>query len=325
MAPRRIAILAFPGLQSLDLFGPAEVFATADRLAGGGEYRVEIVGPSDGPLTTSSGIGIVPHRSIARERGPLDTLVVAGGLGMVRGLEYEPLIAWIRRAAGRARRVASVCNGSFLLARAGLLDGRRATTHWAWCDELRRRHPEIAVEDEPIFVRDGSIYTSAGVTAGIDLSLALVEEDLGSEAALEVARWLVLFLKRPGNQAQFSTQLAGQAARRPTLRDLQGWVADHLDADLSVPALAERACMSPRNFARVFQREVGLTPGAYVEAVRLERARVALETTDAAVEEVARTCGFGTVESLRRAFARRLGLSPSEYRNHFRPRLRDAA
>ena len=323
--PRCIAIVAFPGIQALDLFGPSEVFSMADRITGGGIYDIQVLGPSDEPLATSSGIRMLPHRAIAGHRGRIDTLMVAGGLGVVHALEDDRLVDWIGRTAKRARRVASVCNGAFLLARAGLLTGRRATTHWASCSELRRRHPEIAVETEPIFVRDGNVYTSAGVTAGIDLSLALVEDDLGPEVALEVARWLVLFLQRPGSQSQFSTQLAGQAPLREALRELQRWIAGHLDRNLSVPVLAERAFMSPRNFARVFQREVGLTPAAYVEAVRLERARIALESGDAQVDEIARECGFGTVETFRRTFARRLGVSPSEYRSHFRPRLRDAA
>jgi transcriptional regulator GlxA family with amidase domain len=324
-SPRRIAILAFNGIQALDLFGPSEVFSMADRIAGGGLYDIEVVGPSEEPLVTSSGIRVLPHRTTGSLRGPIDTLVVAGGLGVAGVLDDERLIAWIGRTARRAGRVASVCNGAFLLARAGLLAGRRATTHWASCAELRRLHPEIAVETDPIFVRDGDVYTSAGVTAGIDLSLALVEDDLGAELALETARWLVLFLQRPGSQSQFSTQLSGQPPQREALRELQRWIAGHLDEDLSVPKLSERAFMSPRNFARVFQREVGLTPAAYVEAVRLERARIALESSDTQIDEIARECGFGTVETLRRTFARRLGVSPSEYRSHFRPRLPAAA
>ena len=227
------------------------------------------------------------------------------------------MIDWLRLAARRSRRVASVCTGAFLLARAGLLDGRRATTHWASCDALARNYPAVTVDPDPIFVRDGNVYTSAGVTAGIDLALALVEEDLGRRAALDVARSLVLFIRRPGGQAQFSSGLAGQAAIQPGIRELQDWVSDNLDSDLSVPALAERAFMSPRNFARVFSREVGLTPAAYVESLRLERARLLLETTEMQLEEIARRCGFGTVETLRRAFGRRLRVSPSDYRSRF--------
>jgi len=210
-----------------------------------------------------------------------------------------------------------VCTGAYVLAAAGLLDGRRATTHWSWCDDLQSRHPAVTVERDPIFVVDGPVRTSAGVTAGMDLALALVEEDLGPRVALEVARWLVVFVKRPGGQAQFSVQLAGQSAERSPLRELQAWIADHIDADLSVPALAARACMSDRHFARAFKAETGMTPAVYVESLRVERARLALESGAAPIDAVAARCGFGTVETLRRAFARRLGVSPAAYRNRF--------
>jgi transcriptional regulator GlxA family with amidase domain len=316
---RRVLIVAFPGVQSLDVTGPLEVFATAAHLADGA-YHVEVVASEAGPLRTESGLRILPERALSACRGPIDTLVVAGGLGTVDARRDERLIAWLREAATRSRRVTSVCTGAFLLARAGLLDGRRATTHWLACAELARRHPEIQVEPDLIYVRDGNVITSAGVTAGIDLALALVEEDLGAEIALEVARLPVLFLKRPGGQAQFSAGLAAQAAEREPLRELQGWIADHLDADLSVPALADRALMSPRNFARAFRREVGMTPAAYVESLRVERARLVLEDGDHPVEEVARRCGFGTVETMRRAFRRRVSVSPSEYRTRFQTR-----
>jgi transcriptional regulator GlxA family with amidase domain len=228
------------------------------------------------------------------------------------------LIGALREA--RPRRTASVCTGAFLLAAAGRLDGRRVTTHWAACDELQKRHPEIQVDPEPIFVRDGDVATSAGVTAGIDLSLALVQEDAGADAARDVARWLVLFLQRPGGQAQFSAQLNRPPAEREPLRELQAWLPAHLDADLSVEALARRAFMSPRNFARAFRGEVGVTPARYVADLRLERARQELEQGALTVEEIARRCGFGTVETLRRSFRRRLAVSPGEYRQRFRTR-----
>lgn len=317
---RRIAIVAFPGIQTLDVVGPAEVFATAERLSAGGEYNVEVVARSGEPAPTSSGLSLLPQRTLGSLRGPIDTLIVAGGPGVAAALRDESLVRWIRSAATRSRRVASVCNGAFLLAAAGLLEGRRATTHWAACDELQRRHPEIAVEREPIFVRDGDVYTSAGVTAGIDLALALVEQDLGAAVARDAARWLVLFLRRPGDQAQFSGERRWRPAEREPLRDLQAWIADNLDGDLSVPALAERAFMSPRNFARAFRREIGVTPAAYVESVRLERARAELEASESSVEAVARACGFGTVETMRRAFQRRFNVSPAAYRSRFRTR-----
>ena len=309
-------ILGFPGAQVLDLTGPAEVFSIADRLKDGEAYDVRVVAPGGRPFATSGAVTIAPDGALTRGRA-LDTLVVAGG-AVDRAMMDRGLVAWIERAAARARRVASVCNGAFLLAEAGLLDGRRATTHWAAGEELRRRYPSVAVDTDPIFIRDGHVYTSAGVTAGMDLALALVEEDLGRETALEVARWLVLFVKRPGGQSQFSAQLSSQLAERHPLRELQAYVVEHPAADLSVPALAERAHMSERNFARAFRREVGMTPGAYVEAVRVDRARMLLETSDSPVEAVARECGFGTVETMRRAFARRVRVSPSDYRGRFR-------
>ena len=314
---RRVVILAFPGLQTLDVHGPAEVFSTATTLNGGEGYSLEVVATEPGPVRTSS-VALQPDGTVEGCRGPIDTLLVPGGTGVVAACEDERLVAWVRAAAARSGRVASVCTGAFLLAKAGLLDGRRATTHWSGCAELARRHPEVDVDSEPIFVRDGDVVTSAGVTAGMDLALALVEEDLGREIALEAARWLVLFVKRPGGQAQFSAQLAAQMAERQPLRELQQWIPDNLTADLSVPALASRACMSERNFARAFRAETGMTPAAYVESARLEGARIALETGGLPVDAVSRRSGFGTVETMRRAFRRRLGVSPGSYRERFR-------
>ncbi|MFL5907267.1 MAG: GlxA family transcriptional regulator, partial [Solirubrobacterales bacterium] len=245
-APRRVVILAFPGVQPLDVIGPAEVFAGADLLAGRGAYTVEVVAKDPGPVAVrSGGYGLVPKSTTARCRGPIDTLVVAGGTGVSAAERDAGLIRWIRSASRRSRRVTSVCSGAFLLARAGLLEGRTVTTHWASTAELARRHPELRVDPNPIFVRDGNVWTSAGVTSGMDLSLALVEEDLGRDIAVEIARWLVLFLQRPGGQAQFSTHLSAQLAERRPLRELQAWMADNLDADLRVEALAQRAAMSP--------------------------------------------------------------------------------
>jgi transcriptional regulator GlxA family with amidase domain len=308
---RRVVIAAFPECMSLDVVGPAEVFATA------GAYDVEVVAPDPEPFFMSNGMQVIPHAAMRDTRGPIDTLMIAGGEGTRRMATEPRVLEWTRDAAQRSRRVTSVCSGAFVLGAAGLLDGRRATTHWRYCDDLQRRHPAVAVERDPIFVVDGPVRTSAGVTAGMDLALALVEEDLGPRTALEVARWLVVFVKRPGGQAQFSAQLAGQAADRAPLRELQAWIADHLAADLSVPALAARACMSERHFARAFKAETGMTPAVYVEALRVERARLALESGAEPIEAVARRCGFGTVETLRRAFARRLGVSPGAYRDRF--------
>ncbi len=314
-----MVILAFPGVQPLDVIGPAEVFAGADAIAGGGEYTVEVVAKEPDPIVVrGSGYSLVPKNTIARCRGRIDTLVVAGGMGVRAAENDKDLIRWIRSAARRSRRVTSVCSGSFLLARAGLLEGRTVTTHWASTAELARRHPELDVDPKPIFVRDGNVWTSAGVTSGMDLSLALVEEDLGREIAVEIARWLVLFLQRPGGQAQFSSHLRTQLAERRPLRELQSWIADNLDADLRVEALAERAAMSPRNFARFFRRETGMTPAAYVEVLRVERARQLLEESGDPVDLVSARCGFGTPETMRRAFSRRVGVAPAAYRARFR-------
>ena len=313
---RRVVIVAYPGVQTLDVTGPAEVFRAASLLKPPG-YEVIVAAREDGPLRTST-VSFLPDARLDQVEGAIDTLIVAGGIGARRAEEDPALADWTAEAARRSRRVSSVCTGAFVLAKAGLLDGRRATTHWASCGDLAARYPAVKVERDPIFVRDGNVFTSAGVTAGMDLALALVEEDLGRDVALEAARWLVVFLKRPGGQAQFSAQLAAQTADRAPLRELQAWIPDHLDEDLSVPALARRACMSDRNFARAFRRETGRTPGAYVEAARVERARIALETGDLPVETIAHQAGFGTVETMRRAFRRQVGVSPIEYRTRFR-------
>jgi transcriptional regulator GlxA family with amidase domain len=313
---RSVVIVVVPGVQTLDVAGPAEAFSIATRFHGG-DYEVRVVTPDGRPARGTSGLTLGADDAIAGVRGAVDTLVVAGGEGVFAAAQDERLIAWLRDASARARRTASVCTGAFLLAAAGLLDGRRATTHWAWCDRLAERHPAVTVERDPIFVRDGDVATSAGVTAGMDLALALIEEDHGPEAALATARSLVLFVRRPGGQSQFSTALAAQPARREPLRDLQAWIIEHLDADLTVPALARRAHMSDRNFARAFRAESGLTPAAYVEAARVERARRELETTSLGVDAVAARCGFGTVETMRRAFHRRLGVNPAAYRARF--------
>jgi transcriptional regulator GlxA family with amidase domain len=316
----RVIVLAVDGTQSLDVIGPVEVFDAASRIAEGAgrpeRYAVSVVTPGGGDVALSNGLRLGAEPLPSR-RAALDTLLVAGGEGARRLRDGDAAITWLRTTAPRARRVASVCTGAFALATAGLLDGRRATTHWAWCASLAREHRGVEVDADPIYVRDGDVWTSAGVTAGMDLALALVEDDLGHEIALEAARWLVLFLKRPGGQSQFSAGLAAQAAAREPLRDLQAWLAGHLDADLSVPALAARACLSERHFARAWRAETGLTPAAYVEALRVERARALLEDGQG-VDAVARAAGFASAEVLRRVFHRRLGVGPSAYRERFR-------
>jgi transcriptional regulator GlxA family with amidase domain len=319
---RRVVIVAFPDFQLLDVTGPWEVFARTTRWlreqgrAGG--YALELAATRRGSLRSSSALSLQVPRPLARLRGGFDTLVVAGGRGVERALGDLALVAFVKGTAGRARRVASVCTGAFLLAEAGLLDRRRATTHWSACARLAARYPKVRVDPDPIFVRDGRVWTSAGVTAGMDLALALVEQDHGRDAALGVARELVLFLKRPGGQAQFSAQLRTQLAEREPLRDLQAWMADHPGADLSVEALARRAAMSPRHFARVFKHETGATPARAALAARVEAARHRLEDGDDGLEGVAAACGFGSAEVMRRAFLRTLRVGPAAYRRRFR-------
>ena len=310
---RRVVFVCFDDFEALDVTGPWEVFSIAGQERTR-KYDLVLISPDGRPVPSSGGLQFVPMHSLGACPEPIDTLVVAGGPGVDAAANHEPLISWLKRSAPGARRVCAVCTGAFLLARAGLLDGRRATTHWERCAALSRRYPTIEVDPDPIFVRDGNVYTSAGVTTGIDLALALVEEDLGSAAALAVARTLVLFVRRPGGQAQFSAGLAGQEAEQSGLRELQGWIADHLDQDLSVATLAARVHMSQRNFARVFSRSAGTSPGAYVQALRVERARMLLETTDLRLDELARRCGFRSVDALRRAVAQQLHVSPTEYR-----------
>ncbi|MEV5481273.1 GlxA family transcriptional regulator [Streptomyces sioyaensis] len=315
MEQREVLVVLFDGVQALDVSGPVEVFHGASQ-GEPGAYRIRTAGLDGTPVRTTSGLTLVPDLTLA-EAGVPHTLLVPGGQG-TRAPDPR-LIDWLRGNAHRARRKVSVCSGALLLAEAGLLDGRRVTTHWMLCETLARRFPALRVDPEPIYVRDGDVATSAGVTAGIDLALALVEEDLGRDIALAVARHLVVFLRRPGNQTQFSVQLAAQTAERRPLRDLQQWITEHPAADLSVDALADRAGLSPRHFARAFRDEVGMPPGRYVDRVRLEAARRRLEDTADGIAQVSRHCGYGTPEAMRRAFLRVLGTSPAEYRRRFQP------
>ncbi|MFD8671966.1 GlxA family transcriptional regulator [Streptomyces seoulensis] len=315
--PRTVLLVLFDDVQSLDVTGPLEVFTGAERLAPS-SYRMRTASLDGGPVRTSSGLMLVPDLALTSAPDP-HTLLVPGGAGTRR--PDPALVEWLRARAPGATRLVSVCTGALLLAAAGLLDGRRATTHWAYCDRLARDHPAVTVEPEPIYVRDAHVATSAGVTSGIDLALALVQEDLDRETALTVARHLVVFLRRPGNQAQFSAQLAAQTASREPLREVQRWITEHPEADLSVDALAIRARLSPRHFARAFTAETGTTPGRYVDRVGLEHARRLLEDTSASVEKVARASGYGTPEAMRRAFVKALGTAPAEYRRRFHPVL----
>ena len=309
-----VAIIIFDGVQSLDVTGPLEVFAHA------GGYEITTASPGGRSVRTSSGLRLAPDASLHEVASPPDLLIVPGGRAACR--RDPELGAWLRRHAREAGRLVSVCTGVFLLAEAGLLTGRRVTTHWAHCGELADQYPDISVDPEPVFIKDGNLATSAGITAGIDLALAMVEDDLGRDAALAVARELVVFLRRPGSQAQFSAQLSAQVAERAPLREVQQWIAEHPAADLSVEALAGRASLSLRHFARAFAAETGVSPGQYVGRVRIEAARRRLEDTAEGIEETARACGYGTPEAMRRAFVRTLGVSPAEYRRRFRPAAR---
>jgi transcriptional regulator GlxA family with amidase domain len=315
---RHVVLVVFPGLQGLDLVGPYEVFAAANDELGRHAYQLTVAATAPGALRTSSGLGLCADVALSDVGGPVDTLVVVGGDGTYGAVGDEVMIEQVRRLAAQTRRVASVCSGAFVLAAAGLLDGRRATTHWRVCELLAESFPTITVEPDPIYVRDGNVWTSAGVTAGMDLALALVEDDVGRDVALAIARRLVLFLRRPGNQSQFSAQLGAQLAERDGLRDAQRHVAEHPDRDCSVAALARAAAMSERNFTRCFAAEVGITPARYVERVRVEMARRLLEDTDDGVEVIARASGFGTAETMRRTFLRLVRTSPTEYRQRFR-------
>jgi transcriptional regulator GlxA family with amidase domain len=319
---REIVLLLYPDFQSLDLTGPLEVFAGAHRLVSARSrrepgYKITLLSRDGEPLSSSSGLRVIPDGSLADAPAAIDTLLIVGGPGCGAAAEDEELLEWLRGASAEARRTASVCTGAFVLAAAGLLDGRRATTHWAAAALLGQRHPQIDVDPDPIFLRDGAIWTSAGVTAGMDLALALVEQDLDREAALEIARHLVLFLRRPGNQSQFSATLSAQQPRRDALRESQRLVLEDIAGDHTVAAMAARAHMSERHFARAFRAEVGLTPARYVERVRLEAARRRLEEGGEPVAAVARACGFGTAETMRRAFLRAFHVNPAEYRRRF--------
>ncbi len=322
--PLRIALFAYPGVQALDLSGPLEMFARTTRLlrdegrAHPG-YSLAVVGTGTAPIVASSGFRFLPDVSFGSLRGGVDTLLVVGGRGVDAMLGDRAVLGWLRRMSGRVRRLGSVCTGAFLLAEAGLLDGRSATTHWSRAAELARRYPRVHVEEDRIWMRDGRVYTSAGVSAGMDLALALIEEDLGAEVALAVARAMVMYLRRPGDQSQYSAPLRLQAAETPSVRELVAWAAEHPASDLSVPALARRVGKSPRHLTRVFRKELGIAPAEAIEQLRLEAARRALQQSAAGLEEVAARCGFGSAEVLRRAFLRALHLTPSAYRARFSP------
>lgn len=309
-------MVGFPGVQALDVVGPHEVFSGASLLTNGG-YRVAVVSPEGQPVTTPTGLAFMAE-PLPDPSGPVDTLVIPGGGGVDAARSNDELVSWIRKVAASARRIVTVCTGAFLAAEAGLLDGHRATTHWAFAGRLAREFPSVTVDPDPIFIRSSdTVWTAAGVTSGIDLALSLVEDDHGTEVAQTVARWLVLYLRRPGGQTQFATPVWMPRAKRAPIREVQEAIEAEPGGPHSIDDLARRAAMSPRHFTRVFTDEVGEAPGHYVERVRTEAARRQLEESDDTVVAIAARCGFGTAETMRRNFIRRVGVPPDQYRKTF--------
>jgi len=319
---RKIVILATPTAQSLEVAGPMEVFGTANfKLREAGRHRsipyeVKLIstGPDVRIKSSMSGLQMIASAPWNRVSGEIDTLLVVGGVELWTGESNSAFLRWLRQQSKKVRRLGSVCTGAFVLAQAGLLDGRRATTHWCFTQKLREDYPKVRVDPDPIFIHDGKIFTAAGVTSGIDLCLSLVEEDLGIDIALRVARALVLFVRRSGGQHQFSTALAFQSSARIPLRELPIWIIENLNDHLSVGQLASRLGMSVRNFSRTFLRELGSTPAKYVARVRVETARRLVEDSEKGLKEIAAECGFGSVDSMERAFRLETGKAPSAFR-----------
>ena len=318
--PRTIVLLGFDGVAALDITGPYEVFSLPSYLAQDKTvppYRIVLLADQPGPVRSASGLSLIADASWRTFHDKVDTLLICGGPEMKPQQSNRQLLAWLRTMARRTRRIGSICTGAFLLAAAGLLNNRRATTHWGEVQRLAKEYKSTTVDPDAIYVKDGHVYTSAGITAGMDLALALVEEDLGREIALAVARMLVLFLKRPGGQSQFSTQLQAQAVEGKRLTDLLSWLIDHHHTPLTVEDMAVQAGMSPRTFARVFVTETGDTPALYLEKLRLEHAVRILETTGTSLDMTAQACGFTGHEQFRRAFQRHKGITPQVYRQRF--------
>jgi transcriptional regulator GlxA family with amidase domain len=324
---RRIGFLVYPNIEILDLCGPLDAFFYADQWAkvtgrpDDPGYESIIISAKQGPIKTMTGVQIMATHGLEDVNDNIDTLIVAGGIGVVQACADPTLVEWVRQMAPRSRRVASVCTGAFLLAAAGLLENRRVTTHWMYCDQLAATFPSLRVDPNLIFVRDGNVYTSGGITSGIDLALALVEEDLGRDASRLAAGTMVVFLRRPGGQIQFSPFLQAEAKNRLDIRQLQAWIVANLAANHTVENLADRVAMSPRNFARLFQSETGTTPGKFVERARVEAARCKLEQSNILTETLAASCGFGTPERMRRSFQKLLHVSPQDYRARFHSAL----
>ncbi|MHC8306634.1 GlxA family transcriptional regulator [Pseudomonas sp. PB3P13] len=315
--PKAIHVLAFTNVQLLDVTGPLQVFASANDIAGHNglppPYAPTVIAAGGGAVQSSAGLALLAE-PLPQQGG--DTVIVAGGWGVYAAAEDEALVTWLREHAVSCRRIASVCTGAFLLAASGWLDGRRVVTHWTRCEQLARQHPQLRVEPDPIFINDGPVWTSAGVTAGIDLALAMVEEDLGRAMALEVARQLVVFLKRPGGQSQFSVTLSLQRAGN-RFDELHAWISENLAMDLGIPTLAGQVGMSERSFVRHYRADTGQTPARAVELIRVETARRLLSDTATPIKRVAMQCGFGSEETLRRSFLRSMGVTPQAYRERF--------
>lgn len=319
---RNIGIVVFPGVEALDITGPMEVFSFANMgllrqgVCTENVYSIKLLADTTGPVTTMSGMQIVADNAYGTLDDEIDTLLIPGGI-VDAEMSNHRLLDWIVAMSPRVERLASVCTGAFLLAETGLLNGCQATTHWNYCQQLAKNYPQIQVKPDRIFIQDGSIFTSGGITSGIDLALAILEEDWGRDLALHVARFLVVFLKRPGGQSQFSAYLNNEACNRKDLRELQTWIMTHIEDDLRVEMLAERMAMSPRNFARLFLDETGITPAKFVEMARIDQARHFLETTEYSIEQVADKSGFKDPERMRRSFIRQLGVNPLHYRQRF--------
>ena len=317
---RRVVMLAYDGANGLDITGPLDVLAGSNfsKSASQPSYTIEVVSPGGGLIATRpSGVSIATKSFDELKGKPIDTLLIAGSESIETTIKDTQLIRWIKRVAPRARRIASVCTGAFLLAEAGLLDHRRATTHWRWAHKLTQQYPSITVDPDKIYVQDEYIFTSAGITAGMDLALALIEEDLGANVARDVARNWVMFAKRPGGQSQFSALLPEGNEVGESISEMLAWIHDHLEDNLNIERLAEICKMSPRNFARRFRAETGTTPAKYVETLRLQVAQVHLENSNHSVEAIASRAGFTNYERMRRAFVRHLKISPQDYRNRF--------
>jgi transcriptional regulator GlxA family with amidase domain len=326
MQHRNIAMLIFPDCEIVDVTGPMDVFCFANialKMSGRigvteSVYSVSLIAEQAGLVKTSSGLQIYADMGYEDVKEGIDTLMVSGATSIVNGLRDEKNKQWLVQMMPKVRRMVSICTGAFLLAESGLLNGRKATTHWLYCDQLANEFQDVHIEPDKIFVRDGNMYTSGGVTAGIDLALSLVEEDWGWEVASSVARGMLIFMRRPGGQSQFSSYVFNEAKTRKDFRELQAWIVSNPDADLNVDILADRMAMSPRNFSRLFCQEIGMTPAKFVERIRLEAARNMMLRTNLPMESVAGKCGFNTSEQMRRAFQRLLKITPQEYRANFK-------